>query len=117
MRHDLLVYLAGPLTAKGDHTVADHVKAATTTYFYLIDAHIPAFCPHLGALAPEAFLIDYEKWLLYDFTIIDRSTHMLMLPGWEESSGAIREHEYARSRSLPIALSLIALLKMLGRAA
>jgi hypothetical protein len=46
-----------------------------------------------------------ETWLAYDFAIIDRCTHVLMMPRWESSVGAIREQEYAQAIGVPVFFS------------
>jgi hypothetical protein len=100
MRPNILVYLAGPLTATPTHTVAENIASAAAVYFDCIRRGIPAFCPHLGATFDEAFSIGYEAWMAYDFSVIDRCTHVLMLPRWETSAGAKREKDYAFLRGI-----------------
>lgn len=92
----MMIYMVGPITATAERTVEQNVASAVAIYLRLIDAGVCAFCPHLSALVPEAFDIHYEKWLKYDFEIIRRADAVLMLPHWETSSGAKREHEYAK---------------------
>jgi hypothetical protein len=92
MRPDLFVYLAGPLTARDGWTVEHNVIAALRVYQQLVTAGIPCFCPHLSAEMTE---VEYETWMAHDFAVIDRCTHVLMLPRWESSPGAVREHQYA----------------------
>lgn len=93
----MMVYMAGPITARDGFTVEQNVKASVDIYIRLVRAGVIAFCPHLSAAFPEALdEVDYEVWMAYDFAIIDRATHVLMLPRWETSAGARREHEYAR---------------------
>lgn len=99
---DCFVYLSGPITAKHGFSVEDNVASALKAYWECLQSGIPAFCPHLSAAFPTGHVvIGYEAWMAYDFVIIDRSTHVLMLPRWETSSGARRELEYAHRRGLP----------------
>lgn len=113
MRRDVFVYLSGPITAVGGRTVEQNVVAAAGVYWQLLTAGIPAFCPHLSGAFPTAFTIDYETWIAYDFAVIDRCTHMLMLPHWQSSTGAVRERKYAVAKSLPVAESVEDLLQLL----
>lgn len=94
---DVFVYLSGPITAKHGYTVEENAAAAVKVYLDLLSRGVWSFCPHLSAGFPSAFAIDYETWIAYDFAVIDRCTHVLMLPRWETSSGAVREREYALS--------------------
>lgn len=107
MRKDVLIYLAGPLTAVNGNSVEQNVAQAVMVYMMLLEEGIPAFCPHLTAMYPSAWTrFSYDFWLAYDFAMIDRCTHMLMLPGWSMSKGASKEHAYAISKKMPIAHDL-----------
>ena len=50
--------------------------------------------------------MSWETWLDYDLAVIDRCTHVLMLPRWETSAGALKEREYAESRGVPVVHTL-----------
>lgn len=91
-----MIYIAGPITANNEFSIEANVKFATDIYFKLIKAGVDAICPHLGATHPIAFEIGYERWMEYDFVLIDLCSHVFMLPRWETSKGACREHEYAK---------------------
>ncbi len=97
----VLVYLSGPITPRDGYTVADNVQVAVEFFIECIKHGIPAFAPQLGAQFPQAFEVPYETWMAYDFAIIDRCTHVLMLPRWETSNGAKREKDYAFLKGLP----------------
>jgi len=86
-----VIYLAGPLSGDRERNVTD----AVAVYFQLVRAGQVPFCPHLGALHPAAFDIDYETWMRFDFAVIDCCDAVLMLDRWQTSAGAVREHEYA----------------------
>ena len=91
----MLIYLAGPITEGHGRTIADNIASAVAIHLRLTDAKVWTICPQLEALVPEAFDINYEKWMEYDFFLLERSDAVLMLPNWQESSGAKREHELA----------------------
>lgn len=106
MRSNELVYLAGPITAAHGVSVAENVAAAVDVYWQCVRAGIPAFCPQIGAMFPQAWEIPYETWMAYDFAIIDRCTALLALPRWELSAGATREVQYALVRGMRVFYSL-----------
>jgi hypothetical protein len=103
MRNDLFVYISGPMTAKDGHTVEDNVAAGLRVYWDLLRRGIPAFCPHLSGAFPTAWtLLPHADWLAFDFAVIDRCSHVLMMPRWETSSGARAEREYAEAKGIPV---------------
>ncbi len=97
---DCLVYLSGPITATNGYTVTQNVASALVVFLDCIRRGIPAFAPQFTAAFPNAFDVPYETWMAYDFAVIDRCTHMLMLPRWETSAGAKREKDYAFLRGI-----------------
>ena len=102
MRNDILIYLAGPLTPK--HQSALHnIAQAVDVHLQLINRGLPSICPHLSGLIPFAEQsVPYDTWLAYDFALINRCTHMLMLPHWETGKGALQEYQYAKARGVPV---------------
>ncbi len=116
MRRDVLVYLSGPMTQyAGGPSIEQNLTTAIAVHHELLRAGIPNYCPHLSGLAPSAWTaITPEQWLAFDEVIIDRCTHMFMLPHWQMSKGAQHEWRYAVSkRRMPIAHSLGELLDLL----
>lgn len=103
MRKDLFVYISGPMTAKNGFTIEENVAAGVRVYLDCLQRGIPAFCPHLSGAFPSAWsALDWERWLEYDLAVIDRCTHVLVLPRWATSAGAIREVRYADSIGKPV---------------
>jgi hypothetical protein len=89
-----VIYLAGPITATADYTVEQNIASAAAIYEQFVRAGVACVCTHI----PSPFDVDYETWMRFDFAIIDACDTVLMLPRWETSSGAVREHEYALAR-------------------
>lgn len=107
MLRTVLVYISGPMTAKDGRTMEQNTADGVAVYLELLKRGIPAFSPHLSGAFPSAWTaLDHQAWIDYDFAIIDRCTHLLMMPRWETSKGAVLEYEYAQKRSLPIADSI-----------
>lgn len=107
MRRDVFIYLSGPITAKHGRSVEENVANALRAYWLCLKSGVPAFCPHLSAIFPSAHTeVAYDAWLEYDFAVIDRCTHVVALPHWEQSSGALAEIAYAKSIGKPVRLSL-----------
>jgi len=110
VRTDVFVYISGPITAKHGYLVEENVAAAVKVYLDLLNLGVPAFCPHMSAAFPSAFNIPWETWLEYDYAVIARCTHMLMLPRWRESKGALEERIYADASNIRVCESLPELL-------
>lgn len=107
MRRDVFVYISGPMTAKHGFTIEENVAAGLRVYLECLRRGLPAFCPHLGGAFPSAWSeIPWGIWLAYDLAVIDRCTHVLMLPRWETSTGAVKERAYAESIGKPIIESI-----------
>lgn len=103
MRRDLFVYISGPMTAKHGYTIEENVAAGVRVYLDCLRRGIPAFCPHLSGAFPSAWSdVPWLTWLDYDYAVIDRCTHVLAMPRWQQSDGAKREIEYARAKGVPV---------------
>lgn len=107
MRRDLFVYISGPMTAKHGFSVEENVAAGLRVFLECLKRGIPAFCPHLSGAFPSAWAdVPWDQWLEYDLAVIDRCTHVVMLPRWETSAGAVKERDYAVQLGIPVMLSL-----------
>lgn len=103
MRAYLFVYLSGPMTASPEWSVEQNCEQGLRAHLTLLKMGIPNFCPHLSGAFPSAWSdVPYETWLQFDFAVIDRCTHMLMLPRWSASKGAVRERAYAIEKGIPV---------------
>lgn len=100
------VYLSGPITPAHGYTVEQNVAQAVEVYLACCRAGIAAFCPHLSAIYPAAWEISHAQWMVIDLAVLDRCTHVLVLPRWETSPGAQQEVAYARAKGMPVIGSL-----------
>lgn len=115
MNAGVFVYLSGSITAKDGYSVEENVASALKVFIQCMRLGLPAFCPQLTGAFPSAHAdVPYETWMAYDFAVIDRCTHMLMLPRWQSSAGAVRELRYAQERGLPVCYSVTELSERVG---
>jgi hypothetical protein len=103
MRNDICVYLSGPITPKNGFLAEENAIAGVRVQLELLRRGIPSFCPQVFGAFPSAWtLVPYERWMEYSYTLIDKSTHVLLLPRWETSGGAALEIAYATKQGKPI---------------
>jgi hypothetical protein len=110
MRSGLFVYLSGPMTAKHGVSMEENVAAGLRVHLDLLNQGIPNFCPQLSGAFPSAWSdVPYDRWLAFDFAVIDRCSHVLMLPRWETSKGALLEKQYAEQKGIPVVFTVEAI--------
>lgn len=91
-----LVYLAGPISSGPMR----ETHRACVVADRLIDAGLTPFVPHLTVFWEMVVgERDYERWLAYDFAVIERCDALVRMRG--HSPGADREWAYAESLGIP----------------
>lgn len=106
MKSEVLVYISGPMTAKEGFSIERNTADGVDVFIALLRLGLPAFCPHLSGAFPTAWsALSHADWIAYDKAVIDRCTHMLMMPRWKSSTGALLEYEYALGK-IPIYFSV-----------
>lgn len=106
-----MVYLAGPITPTADRSLLQNIAQANEVYRSLVADGALVYCPHLstgtrlyldeswvGLNRPETYdllRISEEVWMQLGKRFIMHATHLLMLPGWQQSAGSQEEHEFA----------------------
>lgn len=94
------VYVAGPIGAN-DAGRRARLDAGINAGLHLLMAGYVPQVPHLWAAAcPADDVASYERWMEYDFALIDRCDALIRLPG--HSPGADREVAHARARKIPV---------------
>lgn len=107
MRSDVYVYISGPMTAKDGYSIEANLAEGVDRFLDLLKRGIPAHCPHLTGYPPSCWTaLDHAAWITLAQVVLDRCTHVLMLPRWRSSTGARIEHAYAVEKGLPIAYSI-----------
>ena len=95
-----IIFIAGPYSGDGDRgEIERNIRQAEACQIALANAQVAFFCPHNHtehfeekAAAPEEF---YKQM---DMEILRRACDaVLAIPGWENSSGAVAEVEWAQA--------------------
>lgn len=93
-----LTYIAGPYSADPERCTRTAIEAL----HHLLDAGVPAICPHLSHLAETHRARDYGDWMALDLRLVERCDVLVRLPG--DSAGADREVAHARYHGIPVGI-------------
>ena len=97
-----LVYLAGPYRdARGEYFVGQNIRAAASIAIELWRLGYAVITPHLntaffGGACPD------EVWLEGDLVMMRRCDFVVLVPGWDKSSGTRAEVAEARRLGIPV---------------
>lgn len=104
MSKKLLVYVSGPYSEHaGTGTVAENIERAKAVCVQLWNEGYAVICPHTNtAHFNDVSTATYEDYIEGDLLMVERSDAIVMMEGWERSSGAVRELDHARAQAVPI---------------
>jgi len=96
-----LAYVAGPYRASTESGVVANIRAAEAVAVDLWQKGYAVICPHkntalFGGLAPD------DVWLKGDLVMMERCDFVVLVPGWQFSSGTQAEVKRARERGIPV---------------
>lgn len=100
-----LVYVAGPYRAKDSWEIEQNIRRAETLALDVWRAGFAAICPHTNTRFYQGAAPD-QLWLDGDLEMLRRCDAVLLVPGWEKSSGTIAEITEANARNIPVFTSL-----------
>ena len=99
------VYVAGPISANDPITLFVNEKNGIDTAAWLMLQGFSVFCPHLDfqyLLGVYGKDITKEMLQANSMAFVEVCDCMLVLPGWENSGGTIREMQRAKDLGMPI---------------
>ncbi len=96
-----LAYVAGPYRADSESGVIANIRRAEAVAIMLWQMGYAVLCPHkntalFGGLCPD------DVWLKGDLVMMERCDLVVLVPGWQESSGTRAEVERARELGIPV---------------
>ncbi len=87
-----LVYISGPYTGDIDQNILNARAMATNLW----EMGFAVICPHLNtAHFEQDCSATYEDYLEGDLRMVEGCDAMLMLEGWEDSKGSVKERQHA----------------------
>lgn len=94
----MLIYVSGPYTL-GD--IDTNIAKAREVAVELWKMGYAVICPHTNTAHFDCPEIPYEAFIAGDVEMVRRVDALVMLPGWMESKGAVREHQVAEDAGIP----------------
>lgn len=96
-----VVYVAGPFRGATPWDVAENVRAAERVALEVAKCGAMPLCPHTNT-AHFGGQLTGQFWIDGTMELLKRSDAIIMVNGWEESSGSQDERAWALSVSLPV---------------
>jgi len=103
MRYRVL-YLAGPYSPTETRTTEENIRAAREVAVELWSVGYAVICPHLNTAGFEKDIPDMrpEEFVDGDLEIVRRCDALVLLPGWRQSEGTMRELRAALRNRMPV---------------
>lgn len=96
-----VVYIAGPFRSNSAWGVEQNIRRAEETALRVWLSGAAAICPHANTRFYSG-VADDELWLKGDIAILSRCDAVVLVPGWESSSGAMDERAFAERHNIPV---------------
>ena len=93
-------FVSGAYSGSADEIEENIIKARVVISDVLKAGWVPV-CPNVF-WSPFADTQDYEFWLEAALALLETSDILVLVPGWESSSGVKREIKRARELGIPI---------------
>lgn len=101
-----IIFICGPYRdSRGPWHIGRNIERARVAAADVWTAGHVAYCPHLNTAFFDGMLPDIV-WLDGNLEILRRCDAVLLLDGWENSSGAIAEKCEAERLRIPVSMSL-----------
>jgi hypothetical protein len=96
-----VVYVAGPYRAATPSGIVANIRRAEAIAVELWKRGYAVICPHLNTALMDGLAPDYV-WLKGDLKIMERCDAVVVVPGWEKSSGTRAEITHANELNIPV---------------
>jgi hypothetical protein len=91
-----VVYIAGPYHSKTVYGILENIRKAEAVALKYWRLGYAVICPHKNTALFDGSCED-SVWLEGDIELLKRSDIVVMMEGWENSSGAVVEYNLAQA--------------------
>lgn len=92
------IYISGPYTNDTESGKAANVEKARKVAMAAMQRGLSVLCPHTMSFPMEKDMSwAPEQWVAHDLPWVDACEGMIVLPGHEDSKGALKEIEEAKA--------------------
>jgi hypothetical protein len=99
----MLIYVAGPYSpASGEKDIDKNIAVAMGIAKELWIMGHTVICPHGNSAHLDNDAMTNSDWVTRDLNMVAMCDAMVMVPGWEESSGSVREQQFAEYNGIPV---------------
>lgn len=96
-----VAYIAGPYRASTPRGILENIRRAEAVAIKVWQSGDAAICPHMNTRLFDGLAPD-SVWLDGDLEILKRCDYVVMVPGWETSSGSREEKRLAESLGMVV---------------
>ena len=96
-----IAYIAGPYRASTKLGIIRNILKARKIAKKYWALGYTVFCPHLNSALMDGCAPD-EVFLKGDLEFLQYADVLVVIPGWERSTGTLAEIEFAKARGIPI---------------
>lgn len=109
-----VVFIAGPFRGRNTWEVEQNVRRAEELALKVAELGATPLCPHTNTRFFDGLLND-RFWLAAAQELLRRSDAVMLVEGWEGSTGTQGEIELAKQERIPVFASLYELQRYLQR--
>ena len=99
--HERIAYVAGPYRSETISGIQHNIERARAVAEELWQMGFAVFCPHANSANMDGVVPDW-MFLAADLEFIARFDLVVMMPNWEQSSGAQGERAHALALGRPV---------------